>query len=168
MLTAFTSSWTTNPLQYFRPGKGNEDTLHFRYVDLLETKKRHVITTGGIKIDRESGPLPTLDVTTKHFFVEKRSSFRLSVDSDAVFPFYAIIAIVHDKNHDVESFRAESIRYLFANYFSGPIILFFVVVASLNGLFDSWNRVLKALDEELKATVCISTTHKLPFLKLTK
>jgi hypothetical protein len=44
----------------------------------------------------------------------------------------------------------------FSGRFSGLIVYFNVVITSLGALFRSWDRVLNALDEELKATVCLS------------
>jgi hypothetical protein len=141
-----------------------------------------MITTSGIKIERESGPLPTLNDAKKLLLAEKRSSFRLAAEGCQDVPFYTIIAIVHDKNYPHPSFpdvpayisslsagicsAAAPILSLFAGQSSAVVVFFFVVSGSLNILFESWDRVLKALEKELKATVCISTPKKPPFLPL--
>jgi hypothetical protein len=153
---SFTSSWAPNRLDQL--SRMEECELHFRYIDVIGPweSERRMITAGGIKIERERGPFPTLNDTQKLFLVEKRSSLKLVSESHQDLPFYSVIAIVHDDGYDVTAFQGAPINNVFTGNFSAVIVFFFVVTASLNILFRSWDRVLKALDEELKATVCIS------------
>jgi hypothetical protein len=53
-----------------------------------------MITAGGIKIERESGPFPTLNGTKRLFLVEKRTTLKLVSKSDQDISLYSIIAIV--------------------------------------------------------------------------
>lgn len=111
------------------------------------------IMTGGIRIEREEGPLPSLNYWQKWFLIEERSAFQLTVEPSQPVPFYTIVAIVCDLSNSLPKFRGESISSLFAGSSSPTIFFFFFVVASLDKLFHSWDRVLQAVDEELKAPV---------------
>jgi hypothetical protein len=115
-----------------------------------------MITAGGIKIERESGPFPTLNGTKRLFLVEKRTTLKLVSKSDQDISLYSIIAIVDGDDTAARGFWSWSHVQRFFWEVSGLIVYFNVVITSLGALFRSWDRVLNALDEELKATVCLS------------
>jgi hypothetical protein len=101
----------------------------------------------------ESGPFPTLKDTKELFLVEKRTALKLISKSYQDISLYSIIAIVDGDDTDVRNTGGGPTYNFFAGRFSGVIVYFNVVAASFGPLFRSWDRVLKALDEELKATV---------------
>jgi len=161
-LKSFTSRWAPNRRRkYVR----EEFHLHFRYIDVIgpespETLRSDMITAGGIKIERESGPFPTFNDNKKQFLVEKRTALKLVSKPYQDILLYSIIAIVDGDDTDV---RDTTTGPPYAGAFSGLIVYLDVVTTSLRTLFRSWDRVIKALDEELKATVCLS----LPKIHLT-
>jgi hypothetical protein len=159
-LSPFTSSWTAN---WGDTDSMDDYTFHSRYIDAVghEPMESGMIATvgatGGIKLERERGQLPTLDDVKKLFLVERRSSFKLLAEknSNGDLGLFSIIAILHDEELSVKQFLGAGTTGVFAGNFSGAFIFFFVVTASFNNFFKSWDRVLSALDEELRATVRI-------------